>query len=296
MKTWLKEPLLHFLLIGTFVFILFPVSNEEKQPVTGNKIIVTAADVGRLAQTWSKKWNRYPTRSELQGLIESFIKEEVYYREALSLGLDQNDTVIRRRLMQKMEFLSNDLAELNKPDEKILNAYFLKHQDKYELPAQISFTHIYFSPDKHGRSIIQVSGNLLDELRNASPRVLSAPDRGDSIMLPSNFSLETPFEIARLFGQEFTEKLLKAEINTWLGPIKSGYGIHLVRISEKVDARTPELSSVIDQVRADWMFEQQKKINKTIYERFKDRYVIEIEEMSMQSSITMTAVSSGGTT
>ena len=138
MKKWYKEPLLHFLVIGVVIFAVFSIANKEEAAVGGNKIVVSSAETERLSDAWSKRMNRPPTEIELQGLIEAFIKEEVYYREALALGLDQDDTIIRRRLMQKMEFLSNDLAELDQPDESALNKYFLENQEKYRLPDQIS--------------------------------------------------------------------------------------------------------------------------------------------------------------
>ena len=117
MKKWFKEPLVHFLVIGAMIFVVFSVVNTEESTMDGNTIVVSAGDIARLSGNWSQKWNRPPTETELQGLIDSYIKEEVYYREALALGLDQNDTILRRRLMQKMEFLSNDLADLSNPDE-----------------------------------------------------------------------------------------------------------------------------------------------------------------------------------
>jgi hypothetical protein len=230
--------------------------------------------------------NRPPTEIELQGLIEAFIKEEVYYREALLLGLDQDDTIIRRRLMQKMEFLSNDLAELNQPDESALNKYFLENQEKYRLHAQISFTHIYFSIDKRGAMALEDSKRVLAELD-----VPRAPERGDSFMMEYDFVQETPSEVTRIFGSGFAERLFTLEINTWQGPVASGFGYHLVRINEKIDARMPELASVIEKVRTDFMFEQRQKINKEIYEKFKSRYEIVIEDMPKQSSMAKTVVS-----
>jgi hypothetical protein len=277
LRNWLKEPLLHFLVIGTLLFVVFAVFNKQENAVDIKKIVVSAGDMERLAANWSKKWNRQPTEAELKGLIDSYIKEEVYYREALALGLDQDDTVLRRRLMQKMEFLSNDLADLNNPDETALNEYFLANSDKYELPARISFTHIYFSLDKHGNEIFDNAGKALAYLQAASTPITHAPERGDSFMLQYDFTLETPFEVARLFGQQFTEELFQAATGTWQGPIASGYGLHLVRISEKVDARMPELAAVIDKVRTDYMFEQRQKTNKAIYERFRERYDIVVE-------------------
>ena len=280
MKKIYKEPLLHFLIIGALIFVLFSIVNKEEDIVSGNKIVVSTAEIERLSDNWSRKWNRPPTGSELQGLIDSYIKEEIYYREALALGLDQNDTILRRRMMQKMEFLSNDLAELNTPDEAALNKYFLDNQEKYELPARVSFTHIYFSLDKRGAKVVEDAKSVLSELN-----AMRAPELGDRFMMQYDFAQETQFEVERLFGKRFAEQLFRAEINTWQGPIESGYGFHLVRISEKIDSRMPELASVIEKVRTDWMFEQRQKMNNEIYERFKERYEIVIEDMPKQSGM-----------
>jgi hypothetical protein len=290
MKKWHKEPLLHFLMIGALIFVVFSIVNKDEIDVSGNKIVVTAADIERLSANWSKKWNRPPTGTELSGLVDSYIKEEVYYREALALGLDQNDTILRRRLMQKMEFLSNDLAELNQPDEDALNKYFLNNQEKYELPARVSFTHIYFNLDKRGAKVVEDAKSVLSGLN-----ALRAPERGDSFMMQYDFVQETPFEVERLFGKDFAEQLFKSDINSWQGPIRSGYGLHLVRISEKVDSRMPELASVIDKVQTDLMFEQKKMMNEEIYKKFKERYEIVVEDMPKQSGMARAGSSDRGT-
>jgi hypothetical protein len=262
------------------IFVIFSIINKEEDTVSGNKIVVTTADIERLSGNWSKKWNRPPTETELRGLVDSYIKEEVYYREALALGLDQNDTILKRRLMQKMEFLLNDLAELNQPDETALNKYFLENQEKYEIPPSISFTHIYFSLDKRGAKAFDDAKSVLSGLN-----VLRAPEKGDSFMMQYDFVQETPFEVERLFGKGFAEQLFQLETDTWQGPIESGYGLHLVRISEKIDSRMPELTYVIDKVRTDFMFEQRQKVNKEIYEKFKERYEIVVEDMPKQSGV-----------
>ena len=290
MKKWYKEPLLHFLIIGALIFVVFSIVNKDEIDVSGNKIVVTAAEIERLSVNWSKKWNRPPTGTELKGLVDSYIREEVYYREALALGLDQNDTILRRRLMQKMEFLSNDLAELNQPDETALNKYCLDNQEKYELPARVSFTHIYFSLDKRGAKVVEDAKSVLSGLN-----VLRAPELGDTFMMQYDFVQETPFEVERLFGKVFAEQLFTLETNTWQGPIESGYGLHLVRIGEKVDSRMPELASVIDKVRTDLMFERRKKMNKDIYEKFKERYEIVVEDMPKQSGMAKAMRSDRGT-
>jgi hypothetical protein len=288
-KKYYKEPLLHFLIIGAMIFVLFSIVNKEEAVTTGNNILVSTADIERLSGNWARKWNRPPTETELQGLIESYIKEEVYYREALALGLDQNDTILRRRLMQKMEFLSNDLAELNTPDETALNKYFLDNQEKYELPARVSFTHIYFSLDKRGAKASEDAKSVLSGLN-----VLRAPELGDSFMMEYDFVQETPFEVERLFGDVFAETLFTLEPGVWQGPIESGYGHHLVRITEKIEARLPELASVIDKVRTDLMFEQRQKMNKEIYEKFKERYEVVVEGRQRESGVAEAVVSGRG--
>jgi hypothetical protein len=272
------------------IFVVFSVVNKDEIDLSGNKIVVTAADIERLSATWSMKWNRPPTETELKGFVDSFIKEEVYYREALALGLDQDDAILRRRLMQKMEFISNDLAELNQPDETKLNEYFLDNQEKYELPPRISFTHIYFSLDKRGAKVVEDAKSVL-----AGLNVPRAPEKGDSFMMQYDFVKETPFEVERLFGKGFADELFTLGVNTWQGPIESGYGLHLVLISEKIDSRIPELASVIENVRTDFMFEQKQKVNREVYERFKERYEIVIEEMPKLSGIAKEGSSERGT-
>jgi hypothetical protein len=150
----------------------------------------------------------------------------------------------------------------------------------------VSFTHIYFSLDKHGAKVVEDAKSVLSELD-----ALRAPERGDSFMMEYDFNQETPFEVARLFGSDFAEKLFTLETNTWQGPVASGYGLHLVRISEKIDARMPELASAIDKVRTDLMFEQKQKMNEEIYEKFKERYEIVVEDVPKQSGMAKAAMS-----
>ena len=149
----------------------------------------------------------------------------------------------------------------------------------------MSFTHIYFSSDKRGAKAFEDANNVLSGLN-----ALRAPERGDSFMMDYDFVQETAFEVARLLGNNFAEKLFTLEVNTWQGPIESGYGLHLVRISEKIDSRIPELASVIEKVRTDWMFEQRQKMNREIYERFKKRYEIVVEDMPKQSGMARAAI------
>ena len=289
----IKEPLVHFLVIGALLFGLYALLNPQDNESAENRIVVSAGDVERLVVSWAKKWNRPPTETELQGLIDSYIREEVYYREAVALGLDRDDTVLRRRLMQKMEFLTNDLADLVEPDETALNEYFIANQDKYLLPARVSFTHVYFSSEKHGSSAASLAGKKLITFRSSAVADANAPYQGDPFMLSYHYSRESGFEIARLFGQEFAEQIFQTETGHWQGPIASSYGLHLVRISEMFDARLPELATVIDKVRTDYMFEQRQEINQNIYERFKGRYEIIVENIPSRPDAGISGSDSG---
>ena len=293
MIEWLKEPLLHFLLLGALLFGLYSLLNPEEASFTDNRIVVSAGDIERLSVNWEQRRNRPPTDSELQMLIDSYIREEVYYREALALGLDQNDAVLRRRMMQKMEFLTNDIADLSQPDETALNQYFLTNQDKYELPARISFTHIYFSSTKHGQQLHDNAAKALAEISVAAETVFRAQELGDSFMHQHDFTLETSFEISRLFGDGFAARVFQLQSDGWQGPIESGYGLHLVRVNQKVDASSPELGSVVDQVRNDWMFEQRQKINKEIYDQFRQRYEIVVEERTKSPETALAPAKDG---
>jgi peptidyl-prolyl cis-trans isomerase C len=284
-RQWFTEPLLHFLAIGAVVFLLYSAVNDEQESSGSNQIIVKTADIERLSTTWSRKWNRSPTQTELAGLIEFHIREEVFYREALALGLDRNDAILRRRMMQKMEFLSNDIAELNQPDRAQLNGYFLANKDKFERPPQVSFTHIYFNLDKRGDSAYQEAISLLSRIQSAPADLLREGEPGDRFMLPHGYTLATPDEVSRLFGSRFVDQLFNTDVGNWQGPMESGYGIHLVRITEKIEARLPNLDTVIDQVRNEWMFEQRKRTNEDVYRKFKERYQIIVEKSPDQTDV-----------
>ena len=293
MNKWLKEPLLHFLLIGALLFGFYSLLNPQDTDVAVNRIVVSSGDIARLSANLKNRLQRSPTPTELQELIDTYIREEVYYREAISLGLDQYDSVLRRRMMQKMEFLTNDLAALAKPDEATLKQYMLDNKEQYELPARISFSHIYFSYGKRNEQIFTDAATALNEILSSATSDAYSLDSGDPFMHQSILTLETPYEIARLFGQQFAEQVFQIEAESWQGPLESGYGLHLVRVSEKVAARMPELVSVIDKVRADWMLVQRQKANSEIYRRFKQRYEIVVENMPGQSVMKMTAEPDG---
>lgn len=274
---WYREPLIHFLGIGALLFGLFALLNDNASSIDTNRIEITASNVERLREVWSKQWNRQPTETELKGLIESHLREEVLYREGLALGLDKNDTIIRRRLAQKMEFLFEDLADRVKPSEGELERYFVHNRDQYRIPARFSFTHVYFNLDKRGRSAEHDAGRLLAYLQTTNVTPLRVSDHGDRFMLGYDFVRKTEQEVANLFGRRFAEKLLDIPEGPWQGPIESGYGLHLVQIHDKVQPRLPELNEVRDRVQINLVSERRRKTNDQVYQRLKARYEIIVE-------------------
>ena len=271
---WTREPLVHFLLLGGLLFGLFALVNDEASSKPPNQIEITAADVDRLQERWTKQWNRPPTETELKGLIESNLREEVLYREGLALGLDQNDTIIRRRLAQKMEFLFEDLADQVEPTDEEVKAYFDRNKDKYLLPARVSFTHIYFNVDRRGEGAYDNAKQLLKKLQSNKPRPIRVSHQGDRFMLGYKYVQKTQQEVANVLGRQFAEKLFKTQKGIWQGPIESAYGVHLVQIHDRTESRLPDIRDVRNKVQLDFLAERRRETNKKIFEKLKARYEI----------------------
>lgn len=281
LKKWLREPLLHFLLIGGLFFFLYGLQNGG---VVGdsNNIVVTEPDIDRMIALWEKKWQRLPTQSELEGLIEQQIREEVLYREAIVMGLDQNDTIVRRRLAQKVEFISADIASQAEPSEGELQAYLDAHADKFEEPARITFQHIYLNADQRGENAKIDAKRLLTELSQPDLNI-DIMTLGDPFMFGQQHQQLTEREVSRLFGAEFAAELFTLPVAGWQGPVASGYGLHLVRIEEMSVARQSELDAVREKVRNEVLSQRRREADKAFYEALRKRYVVTVESTSNES-------------
>ena len=277
MKTWYREPLVHFLALGALLFGLYLLVNDDATVETDTRIVVTEADVEWLRQNWIRQWNRPPTAPELQGLVKAHIREEIYYREALALGLEADDTIIRRRLVQKMEFLSEDLALQTEPMEETLRAFFEAHAEDYRLPPRLTFSHIYFNLDRRGEAARQDAAQAMAALQAMTEPPLSAPERGDGFMLPYDYAAQTPRDIAQQFGQDFAQAMVDLEPGAWRGPITSGFGLHLVRIADRTASDLPDFDQVRDYVQRDFDTARREEMNEAFYATLRDRYDIEVE-------------------
>jgi len=257
------------------VFGLFALIGDQRE-FEPDEIVVGAGQIERLSQAWRKTRMRPPTQRELEGLIKDHIQEEIYYREAMALGLDQDNAVIRRHLRQKMEFLSEDIAARVDHEDSDLQAFLGANPDKFREDARISFRHIYFSRDARGDMTESDARQVLATL-DGSETDEEAASRGDSLPLPIALELYPQRDIASQFGREFAASLTQLETGRWLGPVVSGFGLHLVFIEERVEAQIPSLEVVRDAVIREWREVQRQDVNKAFFAELRSRYSVVIE-------------------
>ena len=272
---FLREPLLHFFVLGAGIFLLFGLVSDPEKKQT-HDVVVRVSQIERLVEGWKKTRMRAPTVPELEGLIADHVREEIYYREALAMGLDGNDLVIRRRLRQKMEFLSQDLAAQVNPTEAELQAYLQDNADAFRIEPRITFRHIYFSIDQRGDDAHADALQLLARLRGSSDAI-DAAALGDAFLLPREYHSLPESDVNSLFGSDFAAWVLTLKQGSWEGPVPSGYGLHLVYIGERSEPQTPELAQVRSQVERDWRESRRREANEAIYRGVRERYTVVVE-------------------
>lgn len=272
MKKLLKEPLVHFVLIGIFLFVLYGVVNKDKSD--GEVILLDQSDVDKIIASWEMQWKRVPTEDELKNLLEQNIKQEIFYQEALKMNLDHNDEIIKRRLSQKMQFLSNDIASLKVPTEDDLQLFFKANSEKYVVPGTYSFYQIIFSPDKRNNPTGDAE-KVLSEFKNASFDEMK--DKGDQMPFAYFMADVNKNDIAYQLGSMLSEGFEQIPLNQWHGPITSSFGEHLIYITSKTDERIPDLAEVKKEVLLDFEYDQQQKTNEAIIKELKKKYNIKLD-------------------
>lgn len=276
-KRWLKEPLLHFVVIGGVLFAVYGWMNQN-EPGTAEEraeIRIGPGEVQWLTETWSRQWQREPTPQELRGLVSDLLREQLLALEAKELGLDENDTIIRRRLAQKLEFLVQDTAQLVEPTDQELRQFYDANPERFTEPARVSFEHIYFSPDQRSDPAADARAALA-VLSNNPP---SSPGLfGDRLMLESMFENADESRISNQFGARFAESVFALETGDWQGPIESGYGLHLVRVSELRPGALVPFEEVRDRVQMAWNDERQQEANRRYLEALFEKYHIVVDE------------------
>jgi hypothetical protein len=271
----LRDPLLHFLLLGAAMFVIYGLVSQERGGKPGH-IIITQGTIEHLAATFARVGQRPPTDQELAGLIQEYVREEVLYREALALGLDRDDTLIRRRLRQKMEFVSEDVAAQAEPSDDDLRAYLQAHPEAFAVEPRVTFRQVYLDPRRRGAHLARDLDRLLVELRHIR-HTADPAELGDAFLLPHRFERVSATEVGTIFGDTFAAGLSTLTPGQWQGPVPSGYGVHLVYVSERIEGRIPELAEVREAVRREWANSRRLAANQQFYEGLLKRYTVTIE-------------------
>ncbi len=281
MNRLLREPLLHFLALGAVLFALNAWRETKRSPAeAATGIDVTAAVIDRLRAGYERQFGQVPDAAALRGLVTAHIRQEVLCREALALGLDLNDSIVRQRLAQKMEFLTDDLVGAAEPAEAALQSYFATNATRYARPARVSFRHVYFSLEKRGAGAEAAAREALNALGKAS----SDAEMGDAFLHGFEFAERGPEDLTALFGPEFTTRLAALPLNAWSGPVASSYGLHLVRIEFRAEPKPVTLADVRATVLRDFQEEQRRTANREIFERLKQRYQITVDEAAITNA------------
>ncbi|WP_421981506.1 peptidyl-prolyl cis-trans isomerase [Roseibium sp.] len=268
-----RQPLLHFLLLGALIFAAYGLvapGSETEPEQAGEDIIVTQQQIDRLIEEYHATWQRPPGPDEKEALIDGFIREEILVREALRLGLDQGDTVIRRRLAQKMHFLATSAARSQQPAEQDLKDFYAANEAYYRRPGRIAFEQVFLGP--------AVDEELVEELRESLRTGANPEQLGKRTLLPFRVRLSEKARIEGLLGEGAFERLEVLPLNEWQGPVKSGYGAHLVRVTEYQPPDLLSFDTVREDVVTDWTQKRAQDIRADALEAMRQRYRVVLPE------------------
>ena len=271
---FVREPLMHFLLLGVLIFAAFKlISSETIEP---GRILITQGRIVSLETAFSRTWRRPPTASELEGLIRDYIRDEVFAREAVALGLDKDDTIIRRRLRQKLEFVSEDVVAHAEPTDEQLREYLKAHADAFRVDRRFTFRQVYLNPQQRGTNLRRDASQLLAQLRRSGGQT-DVSALGDSLLLENDFKAIAAAEVVKQFGEQFAATLGEVLVGQWQGPLESGFGVHLVLMTERTDGSMPALEDVRAAVRREWINARRLETNEKFYRTLLQRYTVTIE-------------------
>ncbi len=275
LKHWLREPLLHFLFIGIAVFSFYAYTHRGRGGVESSRQITLSLDeLGQMEMYFESQWHRQPTPQEFQAMVEDRVREEVLYREALAMGLDKDDTIVKRRMAQKMEFLSEDVAAAHEPSTAELKTWFENNSAKFALPSRYSFRHLYFSPDKRGKNAQEDAAKALAKISGLPEDSKLAVLLADRFMFQDYYGDRAPEALAKEFGPQFVVALEKLRPGSWQGPIGSGYGWHLVFVDAVIPGRIPVFEEIETDVKITWLGEQKQHAWQKSYRQMRAKYAV----------------------
>jgi hypothetical protein len=259
LKRMLREPLVHFLLPGVGIFLAYSLV-AQRPSIEPETIVITQEQIEHLAMGFARTWQRPPSADELEGLIREQLREEVYYREAVALGLDKDDIIIRRRLRQKLEFISEDVAAQAEPTDEQLRADLKANPEAFRVERRFTFRQVFLNPERRRESLTHDAAQLLVQLNQTGAKA-DISSLGDSFLLEHDFDGVPASEVAKQFGEKFAVKLNELQPGQWRGPVASGYGVHLVFITERTTGRVPALEEIRDVVRREWAYVRRLEAN-----------------------------------
>jgi hypothetical protein len=288
---WLREPLLQFLAIGLALFVVDSVVNDRRgDRSTSSRIELTDDDLRQITVAWLAQGRPTPTPPQMQSLVENRVREEILYREALALGLEKSDTIVKRRMAQKMEFLAEDVGALRDPSADELRAWFEKNSARFALPPRVSFRHLYFSPDRRGQHARDEAARALERLTGKAGDWPGATALADRFMYQDYYGDRSLEQLATLFGPAFAQAVVQLKPGTWHGPVESGYGWHLVWLDSLEPPRVPSFEEVEADVKVQWVAEQRAESKRRAFEAMRARYEIVLNG----ATIAAPSASAGG--
>jgi len=274
-----KEPLLQFLVIGACIYGAYGLFGAPQQDdLADNSIVVDQALLQRFSSQWQARWNRPPTLEELDGVVNAYVRENILYRQALAMGLDEDDPVTRRRMAQKLEFLTRDIALLKEPAAGELEQFFKDRQDQYREADRITFSLVFLDPDRRNESTLTEAAALLTQLQAAGVPDAATLDAGDRLMVANHYQDASQMDVQRQLGSGFAQSVMQLEPGRWHGPVLSGYGVHLVYVYDFRRSPPAVFADVRGAVLENWQSQQQENFNADFYASLKARYDVVIEE------------------
>ena len=272
-----QEPIVPFLIIGAGLFGLQGVL-DAKAPEGGREIFISNDQAEAMVQTFARTWQRPPSQQELEHLFDDHVRTEVFVREAMALGLDRNDAIVRRRLRQKMEFFSHGEQPLTIPSDQQLQAHLEANPERFSSETRFSFQQVFLDPTKRGEQLNRDAKAMLLQL-NQADAVADPSALGDPLAMASaRWQGERRSELLAQFGSTFTDALQQQPQGRWVGPISSAYGLHLVRVSSITPAELPPLDRVREGVLRDWQDVQRQERQKSFYRNLLARYSVRLPQ------------------
>jgi hypothetical protein len=272
----LQEPLVHFLMLGAAIFLAYTSLSKHFSNEPG-KIIITQGQIASMRDAFTTVRQRQPSAEELDGMIHDRVREEIYYQEALALGLDKDDIIIRRRLQQKMEFIANDVTIQPSPSDAELSDFMMKHPELFHQETKFSFRQVYLNPQLRGNNLKKDASGLLSELNKTN-----AKDKfrkmGDASLLPPEMLDVSSSEVTNQFGEEFTKQLSQLPVGRWIGPVTSTYGVHILYVGKQTEEGAPVLADIHDVVLREWDVAFQQQANEKFYQELLKNYKVVIEK------------------